>query len=366
MPVASAVTTAGLSVGRSADVTPRFQLIKAWAALGVLFLVVEGMALTRWITSGDAKRTPTGSDPVPGYMKVAIHGAEVVSVAAFALFLALVLLRPWRREGHITLDGLFCLVFVTVFWQDTFSNFFQPWFTYNAEFINLGTWDSHVPGWLSPHGNLIAAPLFLHLAYVWGIFGAVIGGCAVMRRAKVRWPSLGTAGMMGIALAIFFVVEGLAEPGMLVSGIASYPGAISWLTLFHGHYYQFPVYEWLLFSTVWAGWACLRYFRDDKGRTIAERGLDELEVTGARRTGVRFLALVGACNAIFLVCYSLPNAMFGLYASPWPKDVADRSYFSYLCGPGTDYACPGPGIPIPRPDSVHVDPQGRLSSEPAE
>jgi hypothetical protein len=79
---------------------------------------------------------------------------------------------------------------------------------------------------------------------------------------------------------------------------------------------------------------------------------------------VRFLALVGACNVIFLVCYSLPNALLGLYASPWPKDVIDRSYFSYLCGPGTDYACPGPGIPIPRPDSVHVDPDGRLRSKP--
>ena len=37
------------------------------------------------------------------------------------------------------------------------------------------------------------------------------------------------------------------------------------MTLFHGHYYQFPLNEWLLFSGVWAGWACLRYFRDDKG-----------------------------------------------------------------------------------------------------
>lgn len=337
-----------------------FQPVKAWAVVGVLFLLIEGWALTRWFTSGDATPTPTGADTVPGYMKVAVHGAEVVSVVAFAVFVWLVLIRPWYREGSVTLDGLFCLVFFTVFWQDAFSNFFQSWFAYNAEFTNLGSWNAQVPGWLSPNGNLVAAPLFLHLAYVWGIFGAAMFGCVILRRVKTRWPQLGPAGLMGIALLWFVVVEGIAEPGMLLSGLASYPGGISWLTLFHGHYYQFPLNQWLLFALVWAAWCCLRFFRDDRGHTVAERGLDELRVRGGARTGLRFLALTGACNAIFLVCYSLPNALFGLYASPWPEDVTSRSYFAYLCGPQTAYSCPGPGVPIPRPDSAHLGPDGKL------
>jgi len=332
----------------------------AWATLGGVLLAVEAWALAGWVVSGDASSTPTGADPVPGHMKVAIHGAEAVSVVAFVVFVALVVVRPWRREGRITLDGLFCLAFFTVFWQDTFSNFFQHWFSYNAEFIDLGSWDSHVPGWLAPHGNLVAAPLFLHLAYVWGIFGAALLGCVVLRRAKTRWPRLGPAGLMGIAFGFFVVVEGLAEPGMLLSGFATYPGSIRWLTLFDGHYYQFPINEWLLFALAWASWCCLRFFRDDHGHTIAERGLERVGLRGARRTGLRFLALVGATNAAFLVCYSLPNALFGLYADPWPADVTSRSYFSYLCGPTTAYSCPGPGVPIPRRGSSHLGPDGRL------
>jgi hypothetical protein len=329
-----------------------FRPVVAWAVLGAAFLAVEAWALSGWVLSGDASPTPTGADPVPGYMKVAIHGAEVAAVVAFVVFVALVVVRPWRRDGAITLDGLFCLVFLTVFWQDTFSNYFAHWFSYNAEFTNLGSWDSHVPGWQSAQGNLIAAPLFLHLAYVWGIFGAAMLGCAVLRRAKTRWPRLGPAGLMGIAFGFFVVVEGLAEPGMLVSGIATYPGSIRWLTLFDGHYYQFPVNEWLLFALAWAAWCGLRYFRDDHGHTIAERGLDRVRLRGAARTGLRFLALTGACNAAFLVCYSLPNALFGLAAAPWPDDVTNRSYFSYLCGPQTPEACAapagGPGAPRPR------------------
>lgn len=337
-----------------------FPWVKGWAAVGLAFLLVEFWALTRWVTSEHFEPTPTGSDPVPGYMRLIIHSAEVISAVAFLVFLWLVLVRPWRRSGTITLDGLFCLAFCTLFWQDTFSNFFQSWFAYNAEFTNFGVWNADVPGWLSPNGNLIAAPIFLNLAYVWGLFGAVILGCAVMRRVKARWPRLGTTGMIAVSFLIFLVIEGLAEPGMLISGIATYPGGISWLTLFHGHYYQFPLNQWIFFSAVWAGWACLRYFRDDKGHTIAERGIDEVRVSGARRTGLRLLALIGACNTIMVLCYSLPNAVFGLYASPWPDDVTSRSYFSYLCGPETRFACPGPQIPIPRPDSDHVGPDGRL------
>ena len=61
--------------------------------------------------------------------------------------------------------------------------------------------------------------------------------------------------------------------------------------------------------------------------------------------GIRYLPLVGVCNAIFLVTYNIPNAIAGLYASPWPKDVTGRSYFlDGLCGQGTAYTCSGPGV----------------------
>jgi hypothetical protein len=188
----------------------------------------------------------------------------------------------------------------------------------------------------------------------------MMAGGWVMTRAKARWPHLGTFGVVMVGFA-FFSIFALVEPPILMLGLWSYPGAIEWLTLFHGHYYQYPLNEWVVFATLMTAWTAFRHFRDDKGRTLAERGIDDLRVRGWRRTGIRFLALVGACNAIFLVTYTVPNAIAGLYASPWPKDVTDRSYLTDgLCGPGTDYACSGPGIPIPRPDSAHVGVNGDL------
>ncbi|MND02321.1 hypothetical protein D3C83_216600 [compost metagenome] len=45
----------------------------------------------------------------------------------------------------------------------------------------------------------------------------------------------------------------------------------------------------------------------------------------------------------------------------WPADVQKRSYLTnHICGAGTDYACGGPAVPIPRPGSFHLDPEGRL------
>jgi hypothetical protein len=117
----------------------------------------------------------------------------------------------------------------------------------------------------------------------------------------------------------------------------------------------------VLMAVLWTGWACLRYFRNDRGETIAECGLDRLHLSQKGRLGVRFLALVGACNVVIFATYNLPMALAGLYSDPWPTDITSRSYFTNgICGPGTTYACPGPEVPINRPRSAHLDPGGGL------
>lgn len=67
--------------------------------------------------------------------------------------------------------------------------------------------------------------------------------------------------------------------------------------------------------------------------------------------------------------YKVPMARFGLYSSPWPEDITRRSYLTDgFCGAGaeearTNYSCPGPAIPIPRPDSANVGRDGKLVPE---
>jgi hypothetical protein len=133
------------------------------------------------------------------------------------------------------------------------------------------------------------------------------------------------------------------------------------LTLFSGHFYQFPVYETFVFSFPMTAFTCLRYFRNDRGETFVERGLHEVRGSESKRTAIRFLALFGATNVLLLGLYNIPINYFGLHVGSPAKDVVNRSYLmDGICGPGTTYACPGKDIPIPRRGTFHVDPQGHL------
>ena len=340
----------------------RITPVKWWAWIGAAFLSFELYLFAAWLSSGQFRPTPSGPTPVPARMKWTIHGYEAIGLVFAAVFVYYFLIRPWRREGHITLDGLLTLVFLSLYWQDLMLNYFQPWVIYNAEAINFGSWFGNVPGWNWPNGNLMVEPfVWVFPVYAYIMFGIPVLGCVIMRKAKQRWPQLGKFGLAMVCFGVFVLVDLVLEPGMMLLGLFHYGGSIKWLTLFHGHYYQFPIYEAFWFPFILTVWACLRYYRNDKGQILAEHGIETLRVSRRQRTAIRFLALAGVFNVTFLFLYSGPMAVIHVKADAWPQDIQNRSYFTNeLCGPGTSYACPGPGIPIPRPDSAHLTPYGTL------
>jgi hypothetical protein len=139
------------------------------------------------------------------------------------------------------------------------------------------------------------------------------------------------------------------------------------MTLNAGHYYEFPVYQGITASLLYTSWGALRFFRDDRGRSFAERGIDQVTASACVKGWMRFFAVSGAITAIFFAFYHVPNALIALRGDAWPQDVQQRSYLtSGVCGPGTDVACPDPRVPFPRgqsslriaPDGTLVSPQG--------
>jgi hypothetical protein len=341
----------------------KFRPIVAWAVGGAFFLAFQIYIFAAWIISGDAKATDPGPTPMPEWMKYTVHGFEVSLAITMAVVLYAVVIRPWRREGRITFDGLLVLAFGTLYWQDPLLNYHQIWFTYNAHVLDFGSWGNHIPGWMSPGGNLLPHPILSSFPlYAAGFFIFSVMCCAVMRKAKQRWPHLGKFGLTMVAVSFAMVLDIVLEAFLLLPlGVISYPGTISWMAINHGHYYQYPVYEALLTGPLFGACACLRYFRNDKGESFPERASQAIKVSGRAKTGVRFLALVGAVNVIYILAFNLPIQFFAMQSSPWPRDVTKRSYLmDGLCGEGTNYACPGPRIPIPRPDSLHVNPDGSL------
>ena len=345
------------------QITPprTFRPVLGWAAFGAFCLTVEAYMLFGWVTSSDFRRVPSGPTPLGPLMKLGIITIAVGGAIATTAILYVFLLRPWRRERRIGPDGLMLLAFWACFWHNIICNFFQPWQIQTSYLPNFGSWYEHIPGWISPQGSQIPEPLFTTgFDFVYLMFGGTVFGCWMLRRAQTRWPQMGRFGLLAICFVFFGVLDIFAEQIFVRAGAWVFPGAHGWATLFRGHYYQFPLYEPLLIAPTMTAFVSMRYFRNDRGETFAERGIDKVALQGWRRTGLRFVAIVGMVTSGFLV-YQVPAIAIGMYSSPWPEDIVTRSYFNPgLCGPGSEYACPGPAIPVNRPNSVRIGPDGRI------
>ena len=346
-----------------AAVQPRtIKPIKWFAVLGGMILALETYVISAWLLSGP-ERTPNGPDPVPGWMEFAAHAQEVLFPAVALATAYWFLVRPWWRTRRLGLDGMLVIVVSLMYWQDPLMNYAAPTVTYNTSFwVQFGAWSEQVPGWMSPNGRLFAEnPLFGGATYPGWVFLGIVLGSAVMRKAKERWPHLGNVGLFMVGWGALLAVDLLFEIPWLYLGSYAFPGAIRGISVFPGTYHQGPVHEFLLWSFAWAAMAAVRYFRNDKGETIAERGVEDLRVGARTKSFVRLLALNGAVQGAMLFLYIVPFAWFSLHAGRWPADFDNRSYLrDGMCGAGTTYACPGPDIPINRPGSVHVGPDGSL------
>ena len=347
-----------------APVRRRARPVLLWAGLGATFLAIECYVLSRWILSGPVRTSP-GPSEVPLYMKIALIAWIVLSVVSLVLFLWFVLIKPWRAEGRITTDGLLTLAFLTLYWQDFLSNSAVGMFTYNAWLPNFGNWAGSIPGWLSPNGHLMPEPIILILpTYAWIVFGMTIVACNAMQRAKQRWPGLSTPGLVLWTYGAFIVFDIVLELLMIWSGIWVYTGgAIKGLTLFYDSYYRVPLTEGFMWGGVWTLWTMVRYFKNDKGQTIMERGLERVRVKDRGRTALRFLSFVAVINVIYLFGYNIPYGFLAVHGSGVPQDIQSRSYFSNgICGPGSTVQCPGAETPIARRDGARVGPDGTLVS----
>ena len=339
--------------------------IKIWAAAGAALLALQLYVWTRWVTGPFFQRVPAGPSEPPMFMKVPLMANAVILWVGLPFAIWWIFVRPWRRERRITLDGMLILSCGLMFFQDPLLNYFNTWCTYNTWLFNRGAWSSNIPGWLSPEvpGHQTAEPLLTNVpGYAYGVVLVTIVGCWVMRRVKSKWPGISNLQLIGVTYAFTFVLDFLMEGCLLMPiGFFTYPGAIRSVSVNAGHYYQWPVYEGLMWGGVQAGLCCLRYFTDDRGRAVVERGIDHVRGGFATQQLTRFLAIFAGVSACFFFFYNVPAQWVGLHADPWPEDVQKRSYFNGgICGDGTDQPCPNPVLPMPTKRSGYVDVHGQL------
>lgn len=346
--------------------TPRpSSSIKIWATVGAVFLALTVYLFVRWVSGPYFEPVASGPSEPPMYMKIPLIANAVVLWIGLPFALWFFIIRPWWRERRITLDGMLLVSMALMMFQDPMLNYYSTWCTYNAWLFNQGSWAPYIPGWVAHEepGHTVPEPLLTNIpGYMYGVLLLTIVGCALMRKIKSRWPGISNLRLVlvtyAIAIVFDFIMEGLI---LLPIGFYSYPGAIQSLSINAGTYYQYPIYEGFMWGGVQAALCCLRFFTDDRGRTVVERGLDQIRGGFVKQQFVRFLAIFGGVSACFFLFYNVPATWLGTQADPWPEDVQKRSYFNPgICGDGTDRPCPNPDLPLTTHRSGFVNHDGEL------
>jgi len=352
---------AGLRTPAADVVVNTAKPVKWWAGVGAGWLALTVYEWSDWLASGHAHPTPRGPSHMSSLMSTSLVVWQVLFGGGALVVTHLFLVRPWRRTGHLTFDGMFLAAWVLC-WavQDPWFNYTSQWFNYNSHFVNLGCPQCHVPGWLSPHREYVTEPvIFIVGLYVVALFLGSVALNALMRKVKQRRPRTGTVGMVAVAFATMMIADLVCEVAWAHTGTYSYVG-VRGPVLFRGHYFQFPLFQMVTWGWPWAAIACIRYFRDDRGESPAERGLHEVKASPTAKQGLRFLAICGMVDVIFFLGSNVPSNYISLHVDAVPRQVQQRSYLTnQQCGPSTDFACPGPHVPVPRGnDSGHLRPDG--------
>lgn len=357
-----------LPPARATSVAPeaaRSRPVLFWAAVGAIIIAFQVYVLAKWLTGPNFAETLPGPDDASDTAKAYYLALQIGVTLATLICLYFWVVRPWRREGRMTTDGMLAISGGALFFWDMCMNFTSVQLLYNSNFFNRGAWASGSwPSWTSPNANLLPEPIFVTVpGYTCLVFAQVVFVLWLIRKVKARRPDLGVAGTIGLIVVGLTIVDSLIEILLLRSGVYAYPGGIKEITLFAGHTYQFPLSEGFLFGGLGLGAvAVLSYFRDDKGRTFAERGIERVKVGVKQRQAVKFLAIFGFVHLAFFTLYMVPNQWLATHSDPYPE-----GYKSYMINGMCDYPsqqpqvrqaraqavvpCPGPGVPMWRPKS---------------
>ncbi|KRA37772.1 MULTISPECIES: spirocyclase AveC family protein [unclassified Nocardioides] len=309
-----------------------------WSAFGALVTALATVAWVSWVFSGDFQRVDPGEDHYRflWYLRT----FEVVSVVVSLAMLGWFVVRPWRRERRVPIDGKILLGMMIAYYVDPILNVFNPAFAMNAHAVNFGSWAGFMPGYPSPdqerfaEGLLWAQPLYMYFGLL-----AAMGGCQILRLLRTRMKRASSATLYAILFVTFALADVVVEMVFIVyPQLYMFPGVPANFSLFAGEIYQFPLYQ-ALFAAVFATMVTwLRDSVDATGRSAVERGVDDLGFSPLRRHATSFMAVTGFCTASALG-YFLPYSAATMTADTY---VELPSYLSpsAFCGVEGKPACP--------------------------
>jgi len=344
------------------------QPVVYWSAIGMMISAFWAWIMFKWVTGPFFTPTLPGPTPQPDWQGPAQVVFQAVMIVALFIVGYRLLVKPWINERRMTTDGAMFIAFFTMFFQDQITMMGGGyWFTYNAHVFNMGSWFPEIPGWMTfaQPGQTPGEPiLMMGPGYAYFFLVMTFAGMAIMRRLREKWPALPTPWLFLAVFSACAVLDMVIEVGFWIPlGFYAYTYGGFLPMINGGGIQQFPLIEAL--GTAWLSTTivALRYYTDDKGQTLVERGLDKVVASPGKKAMLRMFAMIAAIQLIFFFVYNVPMYPLGQYSKNWPAAIQERSYLmNNICGEGTPRACPTNDTPIvlKSATAISVAPGGAL------
>ena len=302
-----------------------------------LFAAVSRTALDPRVANPNVQGRPRPVDFLFGFD----HWMLLVQIGTALMLVQLVVIFiiGWRRNPGSPVMLMF-LCTTLIVWQDPIMNW-APFAVYNPDLLH---WPESWPlVMMSP-----TVEPFIVLGYVTFYFGPYFPAIRILRKLQAkRTPDafvsrhpLISLGLL--ILVIGFIFDAALEIGSIHTGMYIYSQVIPWGSIFTGTTFQFPlIWESLsvTFVMIPAGILC---YRDDTGKSVAEKLAAKAKVFPSR-------PVLGT----FLVMFAIMNVSYFAYGAWFVAIKAS--------GAATSVACPWP-----YPEAKVYDPQGYYEKEGAQ
>jgi Spirocyclase AveC-like len=255
----------------------RRPIVVAWALLGAAVVALEVYVYAAWVVSGDFRPAPLGATP-PGSVRASAWVLQTI-FALVAIGAIAWVIRGCIRQRRLTLDAKLWLGWMAMITIDPAANWLRPQMSFNAYYVNRGSWVQHIPFW-STKASTLPQPFLIETAsYAFMIF-VTIAGDKLMAWIKRRHPRItplkltawAWLAMSGFVLAI--------EAGVVIpSGWLIWSRTLPYITLWRGTRHAMPLAEVALWGGTITAMVALRHFAKPDGSTFVDNGLSRLTVS---------------------------------------------------------------------------------------
>jgi hypothetical protein len=270
--------------------------VAGWALLGAAVVALEAYVYAAWVLSGDFRAAPLGVTP-PGAVRARAWGLQVI-FALVAIGAIAWVIRGCIRQRRLTLDAKLWLGWMAMIMIDPAANWLRPQMSFNAYYVNRGSWVEHIPFW-STKARTLPQPFLIETACFAFMILVTVAGDKLMGWIKRRHPGItplrlttwAWIAMSGFVLAI--------EAGIVMpSGWLIWSRTLPYFTLWRGTRHAMPLAEVVLWGGTITAMVALRHFAKEDGSTFVDRGLNGLTlfnrtVSKRTRSALSTLAVVG-------------------------------------------------------------------------